>query len=282
MTTTTKRPAARKPAADKVLAAAVDLAREAAEAFDTPAAVGEHLGHEAEDERVVTHHFACLLPAYQGWQFTVTLARASRQKAPTVSEVLLLPADGALLAPPWVPWSDRLRPGDLGPGDLLPTPEDAPRLVPGYTGEGELGAEEAELLGPIGWELGLGRVRVMSRIGRDDAADRWYYGESGPEAPIAQAAPAHCATCAFLVPLSASFSQAFGACANEYSPSDGRVVSLDHGCGAHSEVAVTPASVDLPEPILDEVRYDVVLVQTTDQNESSVEASTPAEELGHS
>jgi hypothetical protein len=265
MTTSTKSPAkspakkrAAAPKADSVALAAVDLARSAAEALESPAAVGEHLGPDVEDDRAVTHYFACLMPAYNGWRFSITVARAPRQKEATVSEALLLPADGALLAPAWVPWSERLRPGDLGPGDLLPTPEDDPRLLPGYTGDGELTDDEVQSLGPIGWELGIGRARVMSRIGRDDAADRWYYGESGPEAPIAQAAPAHCATCAFLIPLSASFRQAFGACANEYSPSDGRVVSLDHGCGAHSEAQLSKRQLPppLPEPALDTLRWE--------------------------
>jgi len=50
--------------------------------------------------------------------------------------------------------------------------------------------------------------------------------------------------------------QAFGVCANESSPSDGRVVTFDHGCGAHSE-AVTVLSLSSSGPhVLDEVGYD--------------------------
>lgn len=172
MTTTTKtvtssRSKATARKADAVCVAAVDLARAAAVALESPAAVGEHLGYEPEDERVVTHYFACLMPSYVGWRWAVTVARASRAKEATVSETLLLPSTDAMLAPEWVPWSERLRPGDLGPGDLLPTPEDDPRLLPGYTGADELGPDDAELLGPIGWEVGLGRVRVLSPIGRE-------------------------------------------------------------------------------------------------------------------
>ena len=266
---------------DAVCAAAVDLARTAAEELDSPAVVGEHLGAAADGERVVTHYFACLLPAYGGWRWAVTVARASRAKDVTVSEALLLPGADALLAPAWVPWSERLRPGDLGPGDLLPAPDDDPRLIPGYTGEDDLGPDDVDLLGPIGWEIGLGRVRVLSRIGRDDAADRWYDGDSGPDAPIAQAAPARCASCAFLVKLAGSFAQAFGVCANEYSPSDGRVVSLDHGCGAHSDVVVGSLAATASDPVVDEVGFDVV-ARHLDHTEGSVEPGAPAEELGHS
>jgi hypothetical protein len=50
----------------------------------------------------------------------------------------------------------------------------------------------------------------------------------------------------------------FGVCANEYAPDDGRAVSLDHGCGAHSE-AVTPAgSFSAIAPVVDELGYDLV------------------------
>ncbi|WP_141698634.1 DUF3027 domain-containing protein, partial [Streptomyces lushanensis] len=48
---------------------------------------------------------------------------------------VLLPGPDALLAPEWVPWSERLRPGDMGPGDLLPTEAEDLRLEPGYSGE---------------------------------------------------------------------------------------------------------------------------------------------------
>jgi hypothetical protein len=51
----------------------------------------------------------------------------------------------------------------------------------------------------------------------------------------------------------------FGVCANAWSPSDGRVVSLDHGCGAHSEVDIEKQEpVSIGEPLIDEVAYDLV------------------------
>jgi hypothetical protein len=49
----------------------------------------------------------------------------------------------------------------------------------------------------------------------------------------------------------------FGVCANEWSPSDARVVSLDHGCGAHSEVDVDlPTAERVSPPILDDFELD--------------------------
>jgi Protein of unknown function (DUF3027) len=213
---------------DSVLAAAVDAARAAAEA-DGGDAVGEHLGVDEVDERVATHRFAASLPGYRGWYWAVTVTRAPRAKQVTVDEVVLLPGPEALLAPSWVPWSERLQPGDLGVGDLLPSPQDDPRLVPAYADCGDPEAEE------VAFHLGLGRARVLSREGRLEAAERWYGGDGGPGTPMARQAPGRCGTCGFLVPLGGSLRAGFGVCANEVTPVDGRVVSVEFGCGAHSE-----------------------------------------------
>ena len=253
---------------DQVAAEAVDLARAAVVAVARPERVGEHLGVQAESERVVTHLFDCLDPAYAGWQWAVTVARAPRSKVVTVDEAVLLPGPGALLAPPWVPWQDRLRPGDLGVGDLLPAPPDDERLIPLVTLEGddavidwyddgedagdEQGpAEPAELPAP-------GRSRVLSAIGRESASARWYSREHGPRTPLAHAAPAHCVSCGFFVPLSGELGRLFGACANAYAPDDGRVVSADHGCGAHSESVTWQATARAISPVIDEFGYDMV------------------------
>jgi hypothetical protein len=239
--------------------------------------VGDHAGVFAEDERVATHLFTCLDRAYNGWRWAVTVSRASRAKVVTVSETALLPGPDSLLAPPWVPWSERVRPGDLGIGDLMPADEDDERLVPAAMLEGDEGlvdwdepadlalaesgyaAEAAAAAAAVpGDNLPAGRVRVLSAIGRDTTAARWYSSEHGPGTPLARAAPGPCLTCGFLTPLAGSLGQVFGVCANEYAPDDGRVVSLDHGCGAHSEaISVRPGTGALP-PVIDEVGYDLV------------------------
>ena len=131
------RPRARE--LDEACADAVGLARAAAEEEAGPGQVGEHLGVEADADRICTHLFACLDPAYAGWRWAITLARASRSRLVTVSESLLLPGPEALLAPEWVPWRDRVRPGDLGVGDLLPAQQDDERLVPAGLLEGDEG-----------------------------------------------------------------------------------------------------------------------------------------------
>ena len=67
-----------------------------------------------------------------------------------------------------------------------------------------------------------------------------------------------CSSCGFFVPMAGALRSVFGVCANAWSPSDGRVVSLDHGCGAHSEVDVeAPAPEPVPAPILDDDALDL-------------------------
>jgi Protein of unknown function (DUF3027) len=321
---------ARSKEPDEACAQAVDLARGAAEEMAGPGGVGEHRGVTADGDRVVTHRFSCLDPAYRGWCWAVTVARASRAKNVTIDETLLVPGPEAILAPDWVPWKERLLPGDLGVGDLLPAPSDDARLVPAASLEGDDGVSdwgettwampgtEPEDLVPVpsaepladvldddlddldvaaedldgagtvaavvlttgasaagtgamgaetaGTDAGhqdvLGdrppRARVLSAIGRDDTALRWYTSEHGPKSPLANAAPGLCSGCGFFVRLGGPLGRVFGVCANEYAPDDGRVVSVDHGCGAHSE-GVTAATADQPlRPVIDELGYDLV------------------------
>ena len=99
---------------------------------------------------------------------------------------------------------------------------------------------------------------MLSAIGREDTTERWYSSEHGPRTPLAHAAPAHCISCGFFVPLSGELGRLFGACANEYAPDDGRVVSADHGCGAHSESMATEAAARAAVPVIDEFGYDLV------------------------
>jgi len=259
MTTTTT---GRAPTLDAVCAGAVDLARAAAVEVAGVQAVGVYEGAVADDERVVTHRFASLAPGYAGWVWSVTVARASRSKVVTVDDACLLPGAGALLAPAWVPYAERLRPGDLGPGDLLPVAADDDRLEPGWTGgfqelaDAGVDDEPDPQVAELAWELGLARPRVLSLLGLDDAADRWVNGTGGPHTPLAEAAPAHCVSCGFLLRLGGLLGQAFGVCSNEHSPSDGHVVTLDHGCGAHSEGSDVASLAAAPPPVLDEIGYD--------------------------
>jgi len=297
---------------DRLCAEAVDLARAAAEEAAAPGVVGEHAGVETEGDRVVTHFFECKELGYRGWRWAVTVARASRAKVVTLDEVVLLPGPDALLAPEWVPWSERLRPGDMGPGDLLPTDAEDLRLEPGYSGEDEpppaspvseemaelVEAEDAEVTGgtpanlpvvplrgtiaAVAEELGMRRARVLSRYGLHVAADRWEESY-GAKTPMAQAAPASCVSCGFLQPIGGSLGQAFGVCANEFSPADGHVVSLAYGCGGHSEAAVMPKPPQPAPPVIDETKVDPFpLRPAADSGSVSVLTDDDVAELGHS
>ncbi|MFM9446168.1 DUF3027 domain-containing protein [Streptomyces acidiscabies] len=296
---------------DRLCAEAVDLARTAAEEAAAPGVVGEHVGLVSEGDRVVTHFFECKELGYRGWRWAATVARASRAKVVTLDEVVMLPGPDAVLAPEWVPWSERLRPGDLGPGDLLPTDADDDRLESGYADDrlalGDSGDDESEpeltgavsadaedtpdlampptrgTIAAVADELGLRRARVLSRYGLHIAADRWEEA-FGAQTPMAQAAPATCVSCGFLTPIGGSLGQAFGVCANEFSPADGRVVSLTYGCGGHSEAAVMPAPARPALPVVDETRVDPFpLRPAADSGSVPVgDGDEETAELGHS
>ncbi len=212
---------------------ALELARQAVLADAGNAKyVGEFLDADFDaDSRLASYLFEAFLPGYKGWRWVVTAVKVDEDSHPTICDVVLLPGPDSLLAPEWVPYIERIQPGDIGVGDILPSVADDDRLVPGFAalpGDEEMDAVQV-------WELGLGRPRVMSIEGRDQASKRWYAGDRGPETPIAKAAPKPCATCGFFIPISGSLRAAFGVCANAISPEDARVVSVDHGCGAHSE-----------------------------------------------
>lgn len=251
--------ASTSPKLDSVAAKAVALARAAVEEEAAAGTVGDHLESVAEDELVVTHYFACTDPGYVGWRWAVTVARANRAKTITIDEVVLLPGPDAVVAPPWVPWSARVQPGDLAAGVVWATPADDPRLIPGFSGVDDLdGIADRAPLHPSQWQLGLGRTRVLSVEGWQDAAERWRDGDFGPEAPMARAVDMSCATCGFLIPIGGPLGQAFGLCAQVMSPADGRVVALDYGCGAHSEITEEAPVRPPAPPISDDLAYDSI------------------------
>ena len=239
---------------DAVLLAASDLARSVLEGVAEPGTIGEHLGMDLLEERLGMHWFECTSPGYRGWRWGVSVARVSRAKVATVCETNLLPGPEAVLAPEWLPYADRLAPGDLGAGDVLPYRPDDPNLEYGFEATGDEDVDQMAF-----FELGLGRPRVLSAEGREAAAQRWYEGENGPHADVAEKAPAPCSSCGYFLPMAGALRSFFGVCANAWSPSDGRVVSLDHGCGAHSEVDAEPAEpMSVGQPIVDEIAYDLV------------------------
>lgn len=251
-----------RPKADPACLAAVDLAYAAALESAGVMGVGDHLAAQPEDDRVLTHFFACPHPGYRGWRWSVTVARASRAKVVTVDEVVLLPDGEALRSEDWVPWAERVQPGDATAGLLMPAAGDDVRLEPGYTGgEDAADADPAEqgLARIVVAELGLGRERVLSEQGRDQATERWLTGDPGPDNQLTKLAPDVCETCGFFVRLGGGLGVLFGACSNAYSPSDASVVSVDHGCGAHSSVLAEDHHDELPAPYWDTIEWDAPL-----------------------
>lgn len=173
--------------------------------------VGRYLGAHVQDHNVVVHRFQADVVGYAGWEWNVVVACAPGSSQITVNELALVPGRGALRAPKWVPYIDRLRPEDLGPRSLLPPLPDDARLE--KTTEGNF---------------------ALSDAGAAAATARWLRGETGPRSVFAKAAEHPCASCAFYVPLAGKIGAEFGVCVNEYSR-DGRVVHSKFGCGAHSE-----------------------------------------------
>src|SRR5271163_1822064 len=255
-----------------LLTNAVAPARAAIVEFSGADTVGDYLGVGYEDPTSATHRFLAHLPGYQGWQWAVVVAACPGADHATISEVVLVPGPTSLLAPELVPWDQRIRPGDLSPGDLLAPRPDDPRLVPGYLASGDPQVDEIAL------EIGLGRRRVMSAWGRSDAAQRWHDGDYGPSSQMAQSTNRVCRDCGFFLPLAGSLGAMFGVCGNELS-ADGHIVDFEYGCGAHSD---TPPPAGGGSPMYDP--YDDGVLDVTEkpaedsaEKPAEVSAEKPAE-----
>jgi hypothetical protein len=257
-----------------VLTGAVDAARAAVVEFAGAEAVGDYLGVSYADPNAATHRFLAHLPGYQGWQWAAVVAAYPGAEHATISELVLVPGPTALLAPEWVPWEQRVRPGDLSPGDLLAPVADDPRLVPGYTASGDPQVDETA------GEVGLGRRAVMSSWGRSEAAERWHTGDYGPDSPMARSTKRVCRDCGFFLPLAGALGAMFGVCGNELS-ADGHVVDKQYGCGAHSD---TPAAAGTGSPLYEPYDDGVLDMMekpteaTAEPTESPAESSQPSGE----
>ena len=162
------------------------------------------------------------------------------------------PGRGRPARPEWLPYADRLAPGDLGAGDVLPYSEDDPNLESGFEATGD---EDVDQMASSS-SASAARACCPPRVARPRPS-AGTTARTARHAEVAEKAPAPCSTCGFFVPMAGALRAFFGVCANAWSPSDGRVVSLDHGCGAHSEVDVVleePRPAD--EPALDEYAVD--------------------------
>lgn len=197
--------------------------------------VGDFVSVEYDDDnRIATYLFAADIPGYKGWRWGVTVAKVDENSEPTICDVVVLPGPDSLLAPDHVPYRDRIVPEDIAPGVIVPSLLDDTRLAPSVNAL----VQDEDLDATQVFDLGLMRPRVLSIEGRDQASKRWYASDRGPSSPLAEQAPKPCSSCGFFVPLAGSLRSSFGVCANAIAPDDARVVSVDHGCGAHSEATL--------------------------------------------
>lgn len=260
-------------------AVAIEVADEDNQVGDFVEAID--LGDDVTDFRFETR-----VRGYEGWQWSVTLYHDVELDHWTVNESSLVPTDRALRPPAWIPWKDRLEPTDLAVTDSIGTEPDDPRLEEGFratdAGEGapaetpemsetpETSKEDVE---DAVQEFELSRRHVLTPLGRAQTAKRWYEGPRGPKSLSTKTADGNpCSTCGFFIPLKGELNLLFGVCANKWSPDDGRVVSVDHGCGEHSEIE-PPEPSHLwvqSKPAFDDLHIDII-AQAPREERGSVE-----------
>ena len=260
-------------------AVAIEVADEDNQVGDFVEAID--LGDDVTDFRFETR-----VRGYEGWQWSVTLYHDVELDHWTVNESSLVPTDKALRPPAWIPWKDRLEPTDLAVTDSIGTEPDDPRLEEGFratdAGEGapaetpemsETSETSKEDVEDAVEEFELSRRHVLTPLGRAQTAKRWYEGPRGPKSLSTKTADGNpCSTCGFFIPLKGERNLLFGVCANKWSPDDGRVVSVDHGCGEHSEIE-PPEPSHLwvqSKPAFDDLHIDII-AQAPREERGSVE-----------
>ena len=206
---------------------AADQARTAIVEFSGPTPSATTSASSFEDPTAATHRFLAGMPGYQGWQWAVVVAAYPGADHATISEVVLVPGPTALLAPQWVPWEERVQPGDLSPGDLLaaqPTtrgwcPVTCRPATPSSTSSparSGWAAARCSAHGAASTPHSAGTTATTVRV------RRW------------PARPAGFAATAASISARRLAGHAFGVCGNEMS-ADGHVVAGEYGCGAHSD-----------------------------------------------
>ncbi len=258
----------------------------ALEVADEDNQVGDFVEAIDLGDDVTDFRFETRVRGYEGWQWSVTLYHDVELDHWTVNESSLVPTDKALRPPAWIPWKDRLEPTDLAVTDSIGTEPDDPRLEEGFratdAGEGapaetpemsETSETSKEDVEDAVEEFELSRRHVLTPLGRAQTAKRWYEGPRGPKSLSTKTADGNpCSTCGFFIPLKGELNLLFGVCANKWSPDDGRVVSVDHGCGEHSEIE-PPEPSHLwvqSKPAFDDLHIDII-AQAPREERGSVE-----------
>jgi hypothetical protein len=239
-----------------------EVARNALAEVTDSSHIGAFVETQPTTQQTAIVTFVSTMPGYKNWKWLVMLSWLDAKHL-TIDEVAMVPTDEALVAPAWVPWSQRVEAGDLGVGDELPYQALDPALAPGYVQAEQDLLDDQETLRPFWWSLGLGRERVLSATGRELAAARWSSGEYSAAAIMAKVAQGKCIGCGYFNPLAGSLGSAFGACTNAVSPADGKVVAANFGCGAHSETDAAEVFVPTVDLVYDDT-YDQGLGITDD------------------
>lgn len=213
----------------------VELARKAAvETADMgPEAVGDFLRREDLGDHVYDFRFDSGLKGYEHWEWAVTLFHDTGLDQWTVNQAALLPTKRSLVAPKWIPFSDRLpggsdeevgkdlEPGlDAGEGGQQQRDRDGNLLDPADSDE-----DIAEAIN----RFYLSRRLVPSPKGLQDTAQRWADARSRIHSR------GKGVTDAFVVPLEGFLGRFYGVCTNRHCRFDGKVVPLNHTCADPAE-----------------------------------------------
>jgi hypothetical protein len=140
------------------------LALRALEEFCEPGSFGDFFAEQEISKDHVEVQFHCSLPAYKNWLWTVVLTRVDKKSPFTISEIVLVAGEGALLAPPWTPWAERLAEfrKQLREEGRAASDAEADAIIQGLTG-----AEPAEPKAPPKVRVRQRRIRV---VGEDSTA----------------------------------------------------------------------------------------------------------------
>ncbi len=282
----------------------------AIEVADEDSQVGDFVEAIDLGDNVTDFRFETRVRGYEGWQWSVTLYHDVELDHWTVNESSLVPTDKALRPPEWIPWKDRLEPTDLAVTDSIGTDPDDPRMEEGFRklepaehgrrrflrcadcrndgwrrqcradADGVDGSQDENAAASVTSEedideaveeFDLSRRHVLTPLGRSQTAKRWYEGPRGPKSLSTKTSDGNpCSTCGFFIPLKGELNLLFGVCANKWSPDDGRVVSIDHGCGEHSEIE-PPEPSHLwvqSKPAFDDLHIDIIAQAPRDERGS--------------
>ena len=217
-------------------------------------AIGDHLEVVADADLIATHLFACTKPGYVGWRWAVNVTRVADSDVVTVNETVLL-GTGPSLSPS----------GSHGTSELPPVTLESemccrPHLTTfGYFPDipASIRRHRDDDLRPVLWELGLGRVRVLSVEGRGKPPNVGRMATTVPNSPIAKAATDQCSTCGFLVVMNSPLGRAFRTVREQFSPSMARFVTRS-GAAPHGEAEPEPPPVSVVELVIDDLSPDTL------------------------